>query len=338
MVEIGSEFHEIDCGVGDGLQLPMDVSDYTYSFSGRTAIEIALKNEPNIHKALVPSYCCESMLQPFKDLGIDIEFFNVYYDNGLKIDLNIDSAIDCVLWCNYFGFDVNMPDFDEFQNRGGIVIEDITHSFFSKKQYHEQSQYLVASLRKWDPILCGGYCASRQNKLKFKPIRVPSEQFLHQKKNAMKLKKEYLSGHVKIEKEDFLKEFQENNEWIRENYSMLDIDGESKFFLQHVDQEFERMIRRKNVKTLYEGLKNSSIKFLFNLEQMDCPLFCPIIFEDGSRDLVKKTLIENEIYCPTHWPKPSLCQSNLYDIELSLVCDHRYNEFDMERIINTICK
>ena len=30
------------------------------------------------------------------------------------------------------------------------------------------------------------------------------------------------------------------------------------------------------------------------------------------------------------------CESNLYDIEISLVCDQRYSEADMMRIVKTI--
>ena len=68
-----------------------------------------------------------------------------------------------------------MPDFTNFINRGGIIIEDITHSFYSIHKYNEQSKYLIASIRKWEPILCGGYCASTKSKLKYVPSRLPDE-------------------------------------------------------------------------------------------------------------------------------------------------------------------
>ena len=68
---------------------------------------------------------------------------------------------------------------------------------------------------------------------------------------------------------------------------------------------------------------------------MDCPIFVPIL--TTNREAIRKKLIENEIYCPIHWPKPNdKCESNLYELELSLICDQRYNEADMQRIVDVI--
>src|SRR5699024_4919437 len=131
--------------------------DHKFVFSGRTAIELVLLNEPGIKRALLPSYCCSSMIEPFEKRNIEISFYNVYYKDGLVIDLEIDKNIDCILWCNYFGFDVVMPNLVDFTNNGGIIIEDITHSFLSDNNTNMQSHYLVASLRKWTSVISGGY-------------------------------------------------------------------------------------------------------------------------------------------------------------------------------------
>lgn len=337
MREIGSEFHRMQTTKGKGLFFPNDVIDYSFCFCGRTAIETVLKNEINIKKALLPSYCCDSMIQPFIKSGIEISFYGVNYYDEITIELNIENDIDCIVWCNYFGFDIDMPPLDEFIENGGIIIEDITHSFFSERQFNKQSHYLVASLRKWEPILCGGYCGSLKNKLKYKPTKFPSQVFLEQKKNAMEIKKAYLEGNTAVRKETFLKSFSEGNVWISNNYSNLKIDNESLSFLKSVNQELEKKIRRDNAKILYEGLKNAPIRFLFKRDNMDCPLFLPIIIDKAERDWLRRNLINNEIYCPVHWPKPQLCKSNLYDMELSLPCDHRYDEDDMKRIVSVVC-
>lgn len=307
-------------------------------FSGRTAIETILRNEPSIHSALLPSYCCDSMIEPFRKAGIKVNFFSVNYDNGLKIEVDELSSADCLLWCNYFGFHFSMPDLSALISRGGIIIEDITHSFLSNEQYHKQSHYLVASLRKWEAILCGGYCVSHKNALKILPEKNPPDLFLEQKKRAMKLKKSYLSGDSSIKKDDFLHMFIENNKWLSNNYSNLTIDEYSKQFLLNTDYLVHREIRINNALKLYEGLKNHcDIKFMYPIELMDCPLFVPVIIQSGKRDMFRKKLIENNIYCPIHWPKPNAdCVSNLYDIELSLICDQRYTEKDMQRIIDVL--
>ena len=336
--EIGSEFSYQENNFGHGILLPEGVKDYVYTFSGRTAIETVLKNEPQIKKAMLPSYCCDSMIEPFRRKGIKVCFYDVNYKDRLQINIKLEDDIDAILWCNYFGFNVEMPDFSEFLINGGIIIEDITHSFYSSKKYDKQSNYLVASIRKWEPVLCGGYCASIKTNLKYKPLNFPSKEFLEDKKKAMNLKREYLEGNTLIEKREFLEKFSKSNKWLADNYFELLMDEESKYILKHIDFKGNIIQRKNNAKELFKGLKKCRCVIpLFKEEEIDCPLFVPILAKIENRSYIRKRLTENNIYCPIHWPKPNeKCESNLYDMELSLVCDQRYNENDMKRIIEII--
>ena len=316
--EIGSEFASMDSDFDSGLLFPKDGS---FVFSGRTAFEAVLIHEPNIKTALLPSYCCESMLVPFKEKGICIKYYDVSIND--KLNIAITDSADALVWCDYFGFHNDMPEFD------GIVIEDITHSLLSVKQVHERSDYLVASIRKWEPILCGGYASVNTDFPK------PPEEFLKKKHYAMELKKDYLETLNRDLKETYLGLFQESNEWLANHYSGLSIDDYSLNYIKHIDVEKQRYIRRRNASVLYDGL-GESVQFMFPEDAMDCPLFVPIILHDN-RDFVRQHLIDNDIYCPVHWPHPNAnCKSNLYDIELSLICDQRYNETDMERIVSVV--
>lgn len=316
MREIGSEFQYIRPDNGRGLAYPRPGS---LVFSGRTAIEAVLMKLPEARTALLPSYCCDSMIVPFRAAGIDVDFYKVEWDSGLKIE--IDGKADILVWCNYFGFHYPMLDFD------GVIIEDITHSFLSNFTFHPQSDYLVASLRKWNPILCGGYCSIEAEGVE------PPEKFVENKKMAMELKTEYLEDLDKGKKSKFLQIFSDSNHWLAENYSGFLIDSWSRDFLKNIDIEKQRRIRRENAKILYEGLRNR-VRFMFPESDMDCPLFVPILIPN--RDEVRAYLIKNEIYCPVHWPKPEGCDSNIYSQELSLICDQRYGSEDMERIVSTI--
>ncbi len=337
MREIGSEFSLENVEKQKQLFIP-EMNNGVFVFSGRTAIETVLKNKLSIHKVLLPSYCCDSMIEPFRKGGIEVNFYTVNYNNGITVELDVETDADCILWCNYFGFNNSMPDLSKFIKRGGIVIEDITHSLYSKKQFHEQSQYLVASLRKWEPLICGGYCSSKEERLINIPRKRPTEWFLKNKRQAMLLKNRYLAGENCVLKNEYLQIYKDTNEWLMKNYSGLTIDEYSKRYLECFDYINHRKRRIANAIVLYKGLKNHpDIKFLFDIDDMDCPLFVPIILKNGKRDEIRKKLIANEIYCPIHWPHPNAeCDSNLYDIELSLVCDHRYNKVDMQRIIDIL--
>lgn len=329
--EIGSEFHAERIGV---IRNSFFLSYGELVFSGRTAIETVLKEAPYAKKALLPSYCCESMIIPFRKAGIEVDFYDVWYKNGMQFSIGISADTDILLWCNYFGFNNAMPDCSSFIERGGIIIEDITHSLLSAHQFHNQSHYHVASIRKWEPINCGGYCASAKGKLYHIPNNAPADDFLKIKQDAMKLKAEYLCDHDELKKPKFLRMFGESNSWLAENYSGLSIDQWSREYLSKVDIQRQREIRCSNAHILYNGLKDT-VQFMFKEEEMDCPLFVPILLPEKRGD-VRAGLAANGVYCPIHWPKPQVCESNLYDMELSLICDQRYKEEDMERIVTVL--
>lgn len=340
MREIGSEYHYDPLKEESSVPHTIaGVSDYAYTFSGRTAMSVVLQNLTGIKKALLPSYCCDSMIEPFRALNIKFEFYDVFWANGLQINLSIDDDVDLLLWCNYFGFKQRMPDLTRFISRGGIVVEDITHSYFSCNPYNLQSHYLVASVRKWLPLICGGYCASLVGNLNYKPtIEVPSD-YEETKVLAMKQKAEYLNCGDKKIKENYLQNYSQSNRWLADHYFGLKIDPQSKKYLTLMDASGLVKRRLKNASAIYECLKiQKNILPMFCESEMDCPLFVPVLFTSkAERDKVRQRLIDEMIYCPIHWPKPDGCCSNLYDLELSLVCDQRYDENDMRRMMQIVC-
>ena len=71
------------------------------------------------------------------------------------------------------------------------------------------------------------------------------------------------------------------------------------------------------------------------------PLFFPLFLNSSEeRDKLRDYMIKNMVYTPIHWKKPSSVGTKniLYDIELSIPCDQRYCEEDMEMIIRLLNK
>ncbi len=94
---------------------------------------------------------------------------------------------------------------------------------------------------------------------------------------------------------------------------------------------------------LYENLQNESIvEMLFkNLSSKDYPLFVPIIVRENLRGKLRTCLIENQIYCPVHWPLSKYVLSEvkahfIFQHELSLICDQRYTESMLSRMVDII--
>ena len=339
-MEIGSEFSALAGQLQTNTKLDcflMD-TDRVFTFSGRTAIETALRNISNKRNALLPAYCCQSMVDPFLAQGVSVDFYPVEARaGGLDIDLRIPDSCDVVLLCNYFGFSVDYPkeELARFRKRGGVIIEDITHSMFSQKNGGINSNYLVASLRKWGPVLDGGVCWSRE-KLDIKPDKDPDEEFLAMKWTAMVRKAMYLQG-ADIDKKEYLLLYSQSNKYLAENYENTRMSVASQQQMVGWDICRMRDVRRNNAKILYSGLKNvQDIRPMFPERAMDCPLFVPVLVDNGRRDDLRQYLISQEIYCPVHWPMPEGTGSNIYAQELSLVCDQRYSATDMQRMVNCI--
>lgn len=352
-MEIGSEFW-LDKNIKDNSNsdfLKKEKNDNIFFMSGRTAIDYALNliiKYRDVKKVYFPSYCCQSMLTPFQKRNIEIEFYTVKFDNG-KIIYDIDKDKDCDIFLamNYFGFSINNMDkfIENFSNRGIIVLEDSTHSFLSKRVYNRKSDLVIASLRKWFPIICGGILINVSKKISFDHIAKLScnMHYVDIKKNAMIKKEKYINSLTNIKKEDFLENFFEANKILENDYINYKIDDLSYSILKNINIENVKEERIKNASAIYRFLMNQSeFEYIEEFDNKnDCPIFVPIFFKDKEiRDSIKKDLIKNNIYCPTHWGIPEIIrkreQHDIYGRELSLICDQRYNIDDIQKYIKFI--
>lgn len=302
--------------------------DNKFTLSGRTSIYYILKNiikNINLKKAYLPSYCCESISLPFIDLGIEVVYYDVYFDNGLKYNINLNQECDIFFAINYFGYScMNMEDYiKQFKKKGKIVIEDITHSIFSNKKYSEYSDYLFASLRKWFPIASGGIAVNMNSKFLLN-LENTNKDMISIKTEAMKNKENYMSN-SEGKKEVFLKQYSESEKILDSDYKNYSIDEDSLKIIMGINIEEIINRRKENIKIIYEKLKNNKyIKFMEEkYDEKDCLLFVPIILDTKLRDKLRKYLIENKVYLPIHWILNKKL-NNIFDHELSLVCDQRY--------------
>lgn len=325
-------------------------NDRKFLFSGRTAIDYILQDiESNLDSVYMPSYCCDSMLQPFVDRGIEIVFYSVFFEQGeVKYEIDYTKQVDLFFGMSYFGFQCSNMDeiMRAFRMKKVLVIEDITHRLFSKFSHCEAADYLVASIRKWLPIATGGVAMKIEKTFKDYKLNEPSKELIEKKSKAMKLKKEYLASEniEEIVKKQYLNLFAEFNRGLNSKYKNIAIDFLSESILKCIDVSELRKTRVQNAKYIYENLKDSNtIELMFkvlNLET-DCPLFVPIKVDNKVRHKLKSFLIANSIYCPVHWPISNMVDSNsvninIYEQEFSLICDQRYEILDMEYQLNKI--
>ena len=267
-------------------------------------------------------------------------------DENLKYNIDLENDSDIFFAMNYFGYsETNMEEYiKKFKEKGKIVIEDITHSILSKKRYSEYSDFLIASLRKWFPISSGAIAVNLKENFILKLSENTNEKLVTLKDLAMENKRNYINKYEENNlldsqkgKDIFLKQYSESNKILENDYQNYKIDENSYKVLMGIDIEEIIKKRRENAKLIYEKLsKNLNIKFLVNnFKKDDCLLFVPIILNNKIRDDLRDFLIKNKVYLPVHWPQEEKI-NNIFDKELSLICDQRYSTFQIQQYLDLI--
>lgn len=325
MKEMGSEFvsNSFKCGKNQYINLV----DYPkrYVLSGRTGLYLIaqeLKIDGELSIAL-PAYCCSSMIYPFIEAGFTIEF---YEENSLPISKN-------VLIMDYFGFFSNSTlEFVQCcKKKNKVIIVDATQTAFSKFETYNYSDYMVVSYRKWLDCLC----AAVYSKKGFKTEEYLKENIEYTSKwrRASKMKKIYIEERIG-EKNEYLDAFKDANRILASDYKEYRASVSEIQIFENLDSNFLRECRRKNAQVLIRLLKNTGILMFQEINVEDCPLHVPIVLETVKRNILRKKMINSDIYCPCHWPideNSIYIGTELHYKEMSLICDQRYTEEDMKR-------
>lgn len=326
--------------------------DNIFVLSGRTAIDIVIQdiqNDKKVKTVYFPNYSCDSMRETFIRRGIKVEYYDVFFDgNSLRYNIDVQKKCDIFFAMNYFGYSVtNMDEYiKRFKERNVCVIEDITHSLLSKKNKSEYSDYYIASLRKWFPINSGGIAAKRMSTFNInKSILTYNDDVIKLKKQAMSLKKEYKELELREtnrEYKDNLKVmfsnlYKDSNKYLESDYINEKMDEESIDIIMNIDINEIRKRIYLNTNAIYNNLINR--KYLIDeYKYGDCLLYVPIFVEKNKLKQIKDVIYKEGYYCPSHWPiLPEI--NDLFENELSLICDYRYSSEEIKQkilLINNI--
>ena len=340
--EIGSEFW-IE-------QSPIELDDieYGYVLSGRTAIDIILKDiekKQHIGSVYMPAYCCGSMLAPFVAHGYNVELYDIAFTNSIQYDIDRSKQVDILYVTNYFGYNntLQLDILKWYKDRGAIIIYDRTHSLFrEEKQILEIADYTFASIRKWMGVVTGAVVLKRTG---FMDMDLKSCLYWKDKANAMYDKYRYLNGDKEVEKQQFLDRFGVFGHHLEEDYVNYAMDSYSYQKWLKCNKEMIKQNRNKNAAFIHSALDGiKAFQFLSNFDTKAVPLFVPIIFNsEEHRNMIRKKLIESQIYCPIHWPKNKMVQksmkvNDIFSREISLICDQRYSPHELMRMVDVIIK
>ncbi len=347
--EIGSEFYFENSSF---MRKCSGVSDHrVYLLSGRTALDYIIRDikaeRGGFGSIYAPSYCCKSMLDPFIQNGVNIYFYKVSCGpNGFQFDYDYNNHCDAVLLIDYFGYEsLLVASVAKLEKEAcKIIIYDSTHKINGNDHVMQNAMYSFCSFRKWffsniaDVWKSGKFIADKPagRNYKYETIR----------NKAAWLKRDYMNG-VIDDKRIYLSLFSKAEKLLDHDYFGYTVGLEEIERLVHMD--IEKMVKKRieNARRLTKGLKTFNYDWLIapirEVKESDSPLFVPILIERDLRDIVRNRFIDQNIYCPVHWPLSELHNiddswKDIYYSELSLICDQRYSLSDMDNILEKLNK
>ena len=284
---------------------------------------------------LLPDYLCGSVAKVPPQLNIPFKHYHIGSDFLPDMDeiMNILAHNDkqwVVLLIAYFGL-VDLNDTIATIHREfpltTIIVDDVQNYYgFGQHSYYD---YCFTSYRKWFAVPDGADVLAK-NGTRALPGFTEQPNYVQ-----YKIAGNLLKNHGDIIDETVALELIEKGEAIMDRgylYRCSDISCE---LYKKIDFDMVKTKRRTNAKILHEGLEQLNVQHLYDEDKT--PLFVPIIVQN--RDRLRKRFFSENIFTPVHWPVESeeLQGANeLYETELSLICDQRYDEADMERILRVI--
>lgn len=308
--------------------------------SGRTALDFIIRDIKKEHffsRVLLPEYCCSSMIEPFIRNSVKVSFYEIKEDAEIYCDDPI-IAYDAILILDFFGYKSSQIKkiAQKEKNKNKIVIYDATHMLDWHPELEKFTDYAFCSYRKW--FYCN-FARVKKNGGQFS-IALPenfNKSYCEIRDRAANLKSIFMEK-PNGEKKEFLDLFQRAENILEKNY--VNFRG------QPVEYDLKKIksVRQRNAKYLIDALASVQEICLWKMAvwEEDIPLCVPILVKNRLRDQLRNYLVKNDIYCPIHWPINPLYMKKyplkVYEEELSLVCDQRYDLNDMQREVEMIYK
>lgn len=339
----------------DDLQLDLTTNNekqniIEYSLCREAMFAIAHKHSTSSKRVLLPAYTCQTVIDPFVQQGWNCYFYNIQKDLRIDIEhlLSLTEEVHpaMVVVHPFYGMELDKDELEALywiKKTGIILIEDITQCIYTEKR-QDVFDYITGSYRKWYKVPDGGFLEAKSTE----GLEVPfteNTSFVSKQRDAMYLRGEY---------------FLNCNEDIKAISIRLNKDAVSGIagrISLHKMSEYSRRIKNNESHELFYKQRLDNYQYLFqNLHQSEsvtfvceklakvttAPLYFPLYVKN--RTSLQKSLAEAHIYAPVLWPVSTdevLINDNIreiYSTILMIPIDQRYNEQDMDKIIEIINK
>jgi hypothetical protein len=289
--------------------------------TGRNALELILKVK-KYKKVFIPYYTCDVILEPFKKLGIEYEFYSINATFEPLFDYNTVKNNEGFLYINYFGLKGSF--ISKLIGKCKNLIIDNSQAFFTFPILGIPTFY---SCRKFFGVADGAYLYLDDVNTSDMKIDVSLDRVDH------------LLRRIETGAESGFNDFK-NNEYNLIGQPILLMSNLTKSLLNSIDYEAIKKIRRENYFFLNDhlsGLNKLDLSFSEECVPMIYPFLSDII------DL-KHKLIENKIFVATYWPNV-IRWTNKNSIEyrfasaiIHLPVDQRYSKYEMNLLVKVLEK
>lgn len=313
---------------------------YCYA-SGRAALyQILMSIKLTTFKVWLPDWLCESMIDAVKRTGLDYGFYELgpdfRMDAGRFVEKNRPiSENDVIVLVNYFGLVDVERTISELRSVKveSVIVEDDVQALFSflDETTMHSADYRFTSLRKTIAAPDGGLVYTNKKM----PLGRHKNTYSPYKLNGAMIKG---AADKTTDDDEYLALFEQGEKLIEYNYES-EMSGEASAIFAVTDLADVANKRRKNALYLTIRLEEMGIESLLKCKGSQVPLFVPIIVD--KREEVRRELRRNGIFCPVHWPlrndmKTLPMGRRMAEKELSLVIDQRYDQEDMDSIVQVL--
>ena len=294
--------------------------------AGRYALEYILKTR-KYHKVYIPYYICDTLLKSFNRQGVEYEFYHIndLLEPAIKLNPKDDEA---VLYVNYFGLKNRLTDSFCYVYPNTII--DNTQAFYSEKgnKYNDKNIQCDTfySCRKFFGVPDGAYLYTDS----FLDEDLPQDESFE--------RMTYLTKRIDRSAQEGYANFRANNRILRD-VGLCRMSRLTEAIMQSIDYTTKANKRIHNFHILDKTLRNTN-HFKWDMDFGTVPLVYPFFVENGAQ--LRKHLIDHQVFCARYWPDVmEWCKPGEWEFQLAenLVClpiDQRYDENDMNCIIEII--
>ncbi len=287
---------------------------------GRNALAYLLRAR-NIKRLWIPRFICDSVTGVCKREQVPYSFYRIGLDFLPCEDIQLGED-EWLYFVNYYS-QFDNDTISGFIHKYKRVIVDQAQSYF---QMPIPDADMIYTCRKYFGVADGAFLYTSTVLEEELPVDESFER-MH-----------FLLGRFERTASEFYGEYVSNNKMFA-NEPIKKMSKLTQNLLHGIDYPCVKTIRQRNYSYLHKVLcERNKLK----LNNMPGTFMYPLMIANGS--LVRKKLQERKIFIPTLWPsvfevaKLGELEYEMAENILALPIDQRYNEQDMDYVVNSILK